>query len=473
LSPRPLRLDSTLLLGAVLIVYVLNLGATGFISADEPRYASIGREMARSGDWITPRLDGEPWFEKPPLLYWLIALGHKLHFSDEWAARLPIALISVIFLGFFCGRVTQEFSERIAVASTAILATSAGWVAYSYGALTDLPMSAALGAAMLIMAFDTRPRQGYLAGALLGIAILAKAFVPVVLFFPAWLIARRKRLRSIAAAVVVAAPWHLWCLARNGHAFWNEYFWKHQVGRFFEASLQHVQPFWFFIPVILAGLFPWTPLVALLARGRLYQDERARFLAAWLIYGFLFFSIARNKLPGYVLPLLPALAILLAMTLDKAPGKQWWVAACGVLLIATPAIARTLPDALLFGLRHVRPSLAPGLPFLIAAALAAWLAWRDRPSLAVLCVAAAAMIGIVYIKARALPALDQRVSVRAFWREHPDTNACLDWVRRDWVYGLNYYAGRVLPSCEGSPPGTPVITGRDDRLTYLPTGTVH
>ncbi len=109
-------------------------------------------------------------------------LGHLAGLPDEWAARLPEALISAAFLVFFYLTLAREFSPRMALAATAILATSAGWMAYSFAALTDLPMSAALGAAMLIMLFD--PRRAVLAGALLGLSILGKGFVPVVLIAP-------------------------------------------------------------------------------------------------------------------------------------------------------------------------------------------------------------------------------------------------------------------------------------------------
>ena len=109
----------------LLLLYLLHLGGVGFLGPDEPRYASVGREMARSGDWITPRLDGQPWFEKPPLTYWLTAAGHLAGLPDEWAARLPEALISTAFLVFFYFTLAREFTPRMALAATAILATSA------------------------------------------------------------------------------------------------------------------------------------------------------------------------------------------------------------------------------------------------------------------------------------------------------------------------------------------------------------
>ena len=99
-----------LLAAAFTLLYLFGLGSAGFLGPDEPRYASIGREMARSGDWVTPRLNGSPWFEKPPLLYWMTAAANRLGLRDEWAARLPVALISLAFLAFFHRALRREFS---------------------------------------------------------------------------------------------------------------------------------------------------------------------------------------------------------------------------------------------------------------------------------------------------------------------------------------------------------------------------
>ena len=452
----------------LLVVYLSSLGRVGFLGPDEPRYASIGREMAHSGDWVTPRLDGSPWFEKPPLLYWMTGVGHNLPLAfsgnDEWAARLPLALISLAFLWFFHRTLAREFSPRVALAATGILATSAGWVAYSFAAVTDLPMSAALGAAMLIAIFGpsampSRARQttvlGIWAGVFLGLAVLAKAFVPLVLIAPALLIARRMRIAMIASCAVVAAPWYILCELRNGPVFWNDIFWKQQVERFLHPTLDHPQPFWFYLPVLLAGLFPWTPLAGLLLRPKTYQDTRIRFLVFWMLFGLVFFSAAQNKLPGYVLPVLPAVAIILAFALDKTPAAGWWIGVCAALLVASPAIASYLPDALLAGGTSAHfpvTRLLRGWPFALAAAGVFWMAWLQKRERAMIGATLAALAAIGYFKIGLLPVLDQRYSVRAFWREHAPQieSACLKDVRRDWTYGLNYYAGRALPECSGS-----------------------
>ena len=166
---------------------------------------------------------------------------------------------------------------------------------------------------MLMILFD--PRRAALAGVLLGLSILGKGFVPVVLIAPLLLVARGKRMVILASAAIVAAPWFILCwLLRRG--LLGRFFWRQHVERFLAPSLEHVQPFWYYIPVLLAGLFPWTPLAALLAQRRLYSDRRVLLLAAWVLCGLIFFSVARNKLPGYLLPLFPAVAIVLADALD-------------------------------------------------------------------------------------------------------------------------------------------------------------
>ncbi len=466
-------LQKLCLIAALAVLYFTQLGSVGFLGPDEPRYASIGREMARSGDWVTPRLDGKPWFEKPPLLYWTTAAGNWVGFSDEWAARLPIALIGFGFLLFFYRTLEREFSRKVALTATAILGTSAGWASLSFVAVTDLPLSAALNGAMLVALFGPKAlgarstggresrytAQGYLAGFLLGLAVLAKAFVPLVLIVPVFLIARGKRLQMIFACVLTAAPWHILAYMRNGPAFWDVYFWEHQVGRFWSNDLGHAQPFWFSGAVFIAGLFPWTPLVALIARPRSLDDERVRFLLVFLGLGLAFFSASTNKLPAYVLPLFPAMAIVLGVALEKTKSAAWWLVSCALLLGLVPMIAAVLPDALNDGLSSVawRGGLGWGLLIPVIAAVVAWsLAkedadqeWSGRRRWAALVVAIAAVVSVLYLKSSAFPVMDERVSVRAFWRAHPEARgACAGDVKRDVVYGLSYYSGQPVVPCE-------------------------
>jgi 4-amino-4-deoxy-L-arabinose transferase-like glycosyltransferase len=378
---------------------------------------------------------------------------------------VPGALASIGFLLFFYTVLLREFSARVAMMATAILGTSAGWVAFSFGAVPDLLMSAAFGAALLVTLFDTRPRRGYLAGALLGVAMLAKAFVPLVLIAPVWLIARGKRMAMIASAVAVAAPWHLWCWWRNGSAFWQEYFWTQQVGRFFTAERGHVQSWWYYGPVLLAALFPWTPLFSLLVRKKSTDDFRVRSLLAWMALALIFFSASQNKLPGYLLPLLPAAAIVLAVALDRAPRSEWWMAGCALLLLLLPSIAAGLPEALRssVGKAHWSWTLGWGAGiFIVAGAGVVWgLGWKGMRAEAMLAAGVVTAVVLYGISSPTLAALDERYSVRGFWRAHQDevAGACLDAsVSRTWKYGLEYYAGHEMPECGNPPlPGVQIV----------------
>jgi 4-amino-4-deoxy-L-arabinose transferase-like glycosyltransferase len=449
----------------------MNLGSTGFLGPDEPRYASIGRSMAETGDLVTPRLDGAGWFEKPPLLYWTTAAATRLGLHDEWAARLPLALLSIAFLVFFYILLQREFSPQIALTATAILGTSVGWIAYTFVAVPDLPMSVLLSAALLLTVFDPKPSRAWLAGALLGLAILAKGFVPLGLFIPAWLMARGKRLSILLATVAVGAPWYILCWIRNGQVFWNEFFWKHHIARFFSTQLEHVQPIWFYVPVLLAGLFPWTPLFALLGQRKTWDDPRIRSLGWWVLIGFLFFSISKGKLPGYLLPLIPAIAILLAVALNQAKARSWWLATCALLLTLLAPAATLLPQALLVGLRRSSitwtNSLVWAIPFVAVAAAVWWLASRAAWEKAVFLCGLTAAIGAGAVKLRVFPAIDERDSVRVFWTNNRTEleGACLaDNVRREWEYGLNYYAHHPFADCNKGSLQTPQITVEEGRL---------
>jgi 4-amino-4-deoxy-L-arabinose transferase-like glycosyltransferase len=471
--PRTQTLKNALknsLFAALLLLYLFSLGRVGFgLDPDEPRYASIGREMTRSGDWITPRLNGAGWFEKPPLLYWMTAAATRIGLRDEWAARLPVALFSLAFLAFFYAILEREFNARIALIATAILGTTAGWFGYSFAAVTDLPMSACFGAAVLVALFDTRgfpgvrrTASGWIAGVLLGFSILAKAFLPVALFLPVWLMARGKRLAIAAGAILIAGPWHLLVWLRNGSAFWDVYFWQQQVGRFNSPALHHGQPFWFYLPVLLLGLFPWTPLFALLARRKTYDDVRVSSLAIWLALALVFLSAFTNKLPGYLLSLLPAVAIVSAVAFDKAPRQEWWIAGCALLLVLLPSAFAGLPDAFLAGATKTQWTFhAGGLLFLPVVAAVWWMARSKHTALAVLTAALAGAIGVGLLEVQVLPVLDRRVSVRPFWRENRDkmSSACLEsGMRPASKYALDYYTSRALPDCNPDAPGWRIAT---------------
>ncbi len=460
---------------AGVLLYLTGLGAVGLLGPDEPRYAAIARQMARSGDWITPRLWGEPWFEKPPLAYWMMGLAFRLGLGAELAPRLPMALASLAFLIFYHRRLREEFGARAASAATLILGTSAGWLVFSRVGVTDLPMAAAFSSAMLLgLPWLARGERRGLAWAafLLGLAVLAKGLVPLALALPL-LLAGRQRLRDwlraapLAAFLATAAPWYLVMTLRHGGRFLEEFFLKHHLARLYADQLQHVQPFWFYLPVLAAGLYPWTPLIVLALRRGLYRDGRVRFLLAWTLFGLALFSAALNKLPGYLLPLLPAASALLGLALTETPRARWVLGACGLLLGAAPAAIHILPDALVVGLRKAHWT-GWGWSWTAAAApLALWCWWwADRRREAALgALTAGVAAAVLLLEVKAFPLLDRRVSVRAFWRGIPAASqVCIVQADRERRYGLAYYAGAPLPDCAVRPLPLRIREGRDGSL---------
>jgi 4-amino-4-deoxy-L-arabinose transferase-like glycosyltransferase len=447
-------------------IYFFHLGAVGLLGPDEPRYAAIAREMARSGDWITPRLWGAPWFEKPALLYWMSGAGFRSGLSADLAPRLPVAVLALAFLGFFWWILNREFGCRTAWFGSVMLGTSIAWVGFSQVGVTDLPLAAFYAAAMLLaLPWVGRGETRFLpwAAASLGAAVLAKSLVPVVLSAPIGLalsFGRGKlrdlvRPRVILPFVLVAAPWYALCYLRNGRVFWETLFVQHQFGRFTSDALKHPGPWWFYVPILAGLLVPWTPVAGLLAKREGYRDPRRLFLLVSVLFGLAFFSAATNKLPGYVLPLLPAAAALMAIALDEAPKAGWWLAGCAALLVVFAVAAPVLPEAVANGLsRAPRPAFRWTWLLPIPVMAAVWISeMRSRRVMAVVWVAAAATAGVVYLKEVTTPELGRLGSARGVWEAIAGRagDVCVGTLKRDLRYGLNYYSGAPLPDCSQEP----------------------
>jgi len=468
--PLSRRLAALLAIGLVCALYLADLTGMGMLGPDEPRYAYVGRAMARSGDWITPRLwespgspsSDKPWFEKPALLYWMTAAGFRLGLDADLAPRLPVALLSVLFLGFFWWRLKAEWGRRSASFATAMLATSAGWLTYSHVAVTDLPLAAFFSAAVLLSLpwVAARNRDRTTAGltaaaACLGVATMAKGLVPLVLFLPvfampviegAW-----RRLRDwlrpgpVLAFSLCALPWYILCTIRNGSEFLRVFFLEQQIGRFRSTALQHVQPPWFYIPIFLVLLYPWFPLLLALPVN-MRQDSRVRTLAAVVAFGFVFFSASVNKLPGYLLPLMPATCALMGLGLSRARRPAIAAITPVLLLGALPLISGIAPRVLAsHGLWSSSIPWMRGALWLMASGVAGGILARCIPTRAFGFAAVLAALGFLWFQLVTFPEFDTLASARPLWRaEHPQ---CAPAVSRDMLYGLYYYSGRQISAC--------------------------
>ena len=336
------HLDQLILVLLAVICYILffhGLGNIGFLGPDEPRYAAVAAEMFRSGDYITPRLNGLPWFEKPVLLYWGAALGYALFGVGEFGARFPSALAATltIFCVYFAGR--RLWDRTTGALAAAVVASSIGFFAFARAASTDMLLTASLTVAMCSFLVATnaegpeRRRWFYLFYAALGFGALAKG--PIAFVLPGtslflFLFFRRRlsdwktfNPASCWITIAIAAPWYIACAWVNGSAFLNEFFLNHNFRRFTSNLYAHPHVFYFYLPVLLMLSLPWTFVMISALRRRL--DRNDALLAWWIAVPMVFFSMSVSKLPGYILPVVPAFAMMCAKELRRERSRLFQI----------------------------------------------------------------------------------------------------------------------------------------------------
>ncbi|MDM7954062.1 MAG: glycosyltransferase family 39 protein [Cyanobium sp. CZS 25K] len=457
--PRPQRrrfLLITLLLGLALFAW--QLGSTGLVDETPPLFAASARAMAETGDWLIPRVNGLPRYDKPPLVYWLMGLVYALPGQDHWnpygtwAARFPSALAAIgvmLALADTLLRWPQPQSSPRSnapttvrpglTALTAALAFGLSPLVLAWGrtAVSDSLFSGLVALTLLLcwQAYADPARAWWLPWPVLGLAVLTKGPVAVVLLaitllLFGWLQAdlgglwrRLRPLRGLALTALVALPWYLLALHSEGRPFWDSFFGYHNLQRFTEVVNRHLQPWWFFLPVMLVASLPVSPLLLVgLARAigplrlawcpTLPQPPAAslaRFAACWLLAVLLFFTAAATKLPSYWLPATPAAALLIAMAAqtgwesgggrpwESGGGRPWerWAWGFSLLLVTGLGLAFLLAPLWLPLIRDPEmPTLAaeldgsPLVPLVAAcwllAGLLGWIARRRRPPLRLL-----------------------------------------------------------------------------------------
>jgi 4-amino-4-deoxy-L-arabinose transferase-like glycosyltransferase len=507
-TPRPslhsqLRKHLVAISGAAAVLAIClfsHLGALGLVGPDEPRYAWVGRAMAQTGDWVTPRLYGTPWFEKPVLYYWAAAIGFTLHLPAEWAARLPSAfsaLAAALVIAWLGWRhygsgldsspeiVATDFATSPTLLAPLIFSTSAAAIGFARAATPDMLFSTSITLAMAcaahcmtqagalrgakgVLTSQSRPGLGALAlfGVFLGLGVLAKGPAAVVLAGGAigiWAIAT-SRLRlalrlthpvALATFCFVALPWYVLCARRNPD-FVHVFIFQHNFERYFTPLFQHKQPFWFFGPITLLAVLPWTPLLlATVQQGRRALREDAWrtspgvFFACWALFPVFFFSLSQSKLPSYILPAIPALAILLAVsarygfTHSRAlSGTISFLMAIIWLVLGLVAAEYFLADSQSITASQLILALAT-----VAALSSIFFGSRKNLKALVLASALAAAIAVEIAGLSLLPQLDSSVSARelaGLIGESPQADLCTYHLPRSWNYGLAFYAGREI-----------------------------
>jgi len=487
--------------------YFRQIGVVGFMGPDEPRYAWIARDMMESGDWITPRLYGSPWFEKPPLYYWGGALSFKFFGVSETSARLPsaiAALLATLGLAWLAWRVYGSATARWLLL---LLPSSAAMIGFSHSAATDMPFSAMLTCAMVpaavllgIVPFaressdsNREPNRDFAAdlsksasliaaalfGVFLGYAMLAKGPAAIILCGGAVLCwaAYTKRwqdtlrlLHPVAIAVfcIVALPWYVLCALRNPD-FLRVFILEHNFKRFLTPEFQHIQPFWFYAGIVLIALLPWTPtlLWAVVTGIRsLMRGERPSamscFLLSWAGFCLAFFTISRSKLPGYILPAIPAIALLLARAITKfGPARRWSFAATSLL----PGIALaglffelfSRNDQILKKAVAYTPAVELALAAIGAANILLALLYLIPPRNFAMIAAVVPVLFLMYIVDDALPFTPISTQSARYLADQiradeiPPADLRVAGLKRATVYGLNFYLRTDLRDLNGTP----------------------
>lgn len=317
---------------------------TGLTDLDEGFYGAIASDMIRRGDFITTTLNGEPWFEKPILVYWLAIPAIKL-FGLDWGPRLPSVIASLFTAWMLYSFAAKNFGPRQGI--FAALAATSSLVLAGIGRmmLTDAAFVAALTACFLLFweSINGRPALRWGAAACLGLAVLAKSpvagfffIVTAVAVYWRWPELRKgfegTWIGPILLGLGVIAAWYIPCYLANGQVFIQKYLIEQNLGRFAGGDLAHRVPVWshpIYYPLVLAvGLLPWLPgaIKQGLFRRQASDSPHAAlgfFLWTWMASILLLFSLSGSKLPHYIAPGLPPLILLVSQAVLRKPGLQF------------------------------------------------------------------------------------------------------------------------------------------------------
>jgi len=360
----------------IIAAFFFGLGSFPLLGPDEPRYSQVAREMFERGDWLTPTLGGANWFEKPALLYWLQITSFKIFGVSEFSARFGSAifgLLTVISL-WILGRFLSD--RNLADWLALIGASTIGILVFAHGASFDIILTFPFTASLICFFIYDRARSENFAQSahrrlslpqiaflsltgfyfFCGVGLLAKGLVGIILPYAivgAYLLVSRAKLRveflasqiwGTILALAVAGSWYIPMYLTHGWIFIDEFFLQHHFARFTSNKYLHPQPFWFFFVVLPLMTIPWLPFflasIWKLSRSLFVTREHSPtgndgsavsggvsplhiFGLCWLAVPVLFFSFSGSKLPGYVLPAVPAAIILTALWVSKfASGKR-------------------------------------------------------------------------------------------------------------------------------------------------------
>jgi 4-amino-4-deoxy-L-arabinose transferase-like glycosyltransferase len=468
--------------------FFYGLAYFGLVGADEPRYAQIAREMFERRDWVTPTLYGKPWLEKPVLYYWSAIVSYKIFGVSDWAARFPTAVLATAMV-FAVYAFARRFRPGAALNGALITATCAGVIGFSRAASTDMPLTATLTMALLAWtAWQQSGEKRWLAIAyvMLALATLAKGPVAVflagavIIVFTAikrdWrVLVRSLWLPGIALYLVVMLPWYA-AVEHSTHRFFSEFILKHNLARYESNIFQHHQPFWYYLVVLPLALAPWTTfaIAGFVRAVRERTDDVRLVLVIWAALPVVFFSFSGSKLPGYILPALPAWALLAAFYLESLPRG---VVRIRLAMVHSLVIGALFGGALLssYAVLKMRPGPSAwtiGIIGAVAVFAVALLAIGSNGVRAVrVATLAPLLVALAFVLRFVAPSIDAKESARPVAEalaQHakPQIPVVAYQLRRDLVYGLSFYRNQAVLYPAANPQPAPDFVYADQ----LPAG---
>ncbi len=404
------------LLLAFALVWFGTLEHRRLINPDEGRYSEIPREMVATGDWLTPRLNGIKYFDKPALQYWLTASAFTVFGEHHWTARLWPALTGFLGVLVTAFATAKLFGPQAGLIAGAVLAGSVLWNVIGHVNTLDMGVSFFLAAAVFALCLaqrddaNPRERRRWQDGAwvLLALAVLSKGLIGLVLpaatvvAYATWqrdldFVLRIRPVRGLLILLAITAPWFVAVSLANPE-FARFFFIHEHFERFLTKTHGRYQPMWYFIPILLLGMLPWlgSLLQGLAAgfrreAGRRFQPQR--FLLVWAVLVFVFFSVSSSKLASYILPIFPALAALIGLHLAgyAVSRRIEWHALPAIVigaacLFLVPYVTRFASDRVPVALYEAyQPWLYAGAAALLLGGLAAFWLGRQGRSVAAVC----------------------------------------------------------------------------------------
>ena len=343
-----------------ILIFLLGLGSTGLVDETAPLFATAGRAMSESGDWLTPKVNGILRFDKPPLLYWFMGLLYSLPKNELWdnfgtiSARLPSALSS-LFMMLFIGDTIYCWPQKEGRKLGAPIVASLGFalspliIVWSRTAVSDALLCGTLGISLLMFWRKMACDRGDIcisSWVLLGLAILTKgpvAFVIASLTISSFLVSQKnwKKLlkkiqpkRGLFITALISLPWYILVLIKEGKPFWDSFFYYHNFQRYTSVVNNHAEPLWFFFYIMVIGSLPFTPflfhgiyeafkdLINGFKKGCSPSKSLFIYSLCWLGSVLVFFSISATKLASYWLPATPAAAILISKSITMLQNKK-------------------------------------------------------------------------------------------------------------------------------------------------------